>query len=376
MALCVRRLRGTPGLGGRWRKSGERSAGGGAAGRGRDMARLRDVGWHPVLSHCSRLSAPIRRPFPAPAATTSRSLPPRPGGTKLIPLTNGRERALRQLQDSIAHPRGQPRPSQQLVPLPSCVTQDNVYLAGGESWHLSSAQLDCFRSLFIPGICRTPYQALAWPAPDTQQGVLAFHPSSHAKATSSPGGNQPDMEQQLAIMHAKLREELPNFFRKNPDYSIYRKDMEFVNNVLHMRTRGLVIYQLLMTIPRFIFLSYFSDARLSILKLTCHPETGSIQARWSVSGLPLHSLLLQFYRTDKSELYRTYDAHSTFYLAADGLICLHKMDRVMPSEPLTLPKKTLLAAALVVLGLGENRPALNLLSTPKTPDKLRSPILP
>ncbi|XP_053578021.1 uncharacterized protein C6orf136 homolog [Bombina bombina] len=171
-------------------------------------------------------------------------------------------------------------------------------------------------------------------------------------------------------MPSCFRLQLPNFFLKNMDYSIYRKDVEFVNSILHIRTRGLVLYQLLLTISRFLFMSYFSNSRLSVLKLTCHPETCSVQARWSVSGLPLHTLLFHFYQTDKTELYKIYDVHSTFYLASDGRISLHKMERVMPSDPLTLPKKTLLTAALVAIGFGEDRPALNFLSSPKASHKL------
>lgn len=99
-------------------------------------------------------------------------------------------------------------------------------------------------------------------------------------------------------------------------------------------------------------------------------------------------------------VFRTIDAFSTFQLAPDGLICLHKVERVsgfihtvlicvqiykdlyqchfpplcilqvMPSPPITITKKTILAAALLALGLGEDRPALNLLSSPKLPHEL------
>ncbi|XP_075439678.1 uncharacterized protein C6orf136 homolog [Ascaphus truei] len=354
MALCVRRLRGAPGLGGGWRSGVRGAGGGGEAGRVREGTGLRDVCWHPELGLFPHLSTPLRRPLPRRPTT-----PPR---ARLCPPLTGRDGALRQLQECLA-PQG---PAPQLAP-PPCASLEEGCPAGRESWHLSGAQLDCFRSLFEPGICRTPYQALALPAPGTQLGVLAFRLSQQAAASPVPGGNQPDVEEQLALMHAKLREELPNFFLKKPDYSIYRKDVEFVNSILHIHTRGLALYQLCLTLSRLLFLSYFSNVSVSVLKLTSHPETCSIQARWAVSGLPLHSLLSHIYRTEKTELYRTFDAHSTFFLGSDGLISLHKLERVMPSPPLTAPVKSLLAAALVAFGLEESRPALNLLSTPLPP---------
>ncbi|KAM4696735.1 uncharacterized protein C6orf136 homolog [Rhinophrynus dorsalis] len=368
MALCVRRFRGAPGLGSRWR-NGVRGAGGGAAaGRLREGPRLSEVGWYPELSPCHRISFPLRRPLPS--VTTSVTSRTRPGSIRLYPLPNGRDKPSRQLRATLAQQRGKRLLPNPLLTLPTSANAVDAYPLGGETWHLSSAQLDCFRSLFEPGVCRTPYQALALPSPGKRRGVLAFHPSKKAEASQLPQGNQPDMEQQLALMHAKLREELPNFLLKSLDYSIYRKDVEFISSALHIHIRGIILYQLLLTLSRFLFLSYFSNARVSILKLTSHPESCCIQARWAVSGLPLHSLLFNFYRTDKAELYKSYDAHSTFYLASDGLIRLHKVERVMPSSPLAVPKKTLLFSALVALGLGENRPALNLLSSPKSSHKL------
>ncbi|XP_053329042.1 uncharacterized protein C6orf136 homolog [Spea bombifrons] len=369
MALCVRRLRGAPGLGSRWR-NGVRGAGG-AAGRPREGSRasegwkkLRDVTWSPELSVCQRIPVPQRRPFPPKASS---ALPP---GKPRIPYPLGAgSKALRGLHDVLEQNKGHLLPPEE--PSPPRPFPHPAYPLGGEYRHLSSAQLDCFRSLFEPGVCRTPYhQAAAPPAPGRPDGVLAFQLSEKVRASPSPGGSPPDMEQHLALMHAKLREDLPKFLLRNLDYSVYRKDVEFVSSVLHIRTRGLVLYQLLLSLSRLLFLSYFSNTRVSVLKLTTHPETCSIQARWSVSGLPMHSLFFYVFRSDKSELYRTYDAHSTFYLASDGLICLHKLERVMPSEPLAVPKKTILAAALIALGLGEDRPALNLLFSCKIPHKL------
>ncbi|XP_026851461.2 uncharacterized protein C6orf136 homolog [Electrophorus electricus] len=169
-------------------------------------------------------------------------------------------------------------------------------------------------------------------------------------------------EEKLAIIYERLRIELPSFFVKNHDYSMYCNDLEFINGLLNTRTRGRVAYQLILSLWRLLCLCYYAEVRMEVLKLTKHPEDGSIKARWRVKGLPFYSLLLRFYKKDKTQFHRTYDAFSTFYVGSDGLIHCHKVEKVMQAQPPVLPKVTsLLAGALVALGVQEPRPALNLL---------------
>ncbi|XP_034560285.1 uncharacterized protein C6orf136 homolog [Notolabrus celidotus] len=177
----------------------------------------------------------------------------------------------------------------------------------------------------------------------------------------NPSGDR-EGEEKLALMYERLRIELPSFFTKTHDYSLYSKDLEFINGFLNTKTRGLPMYQLTLTLGRFLCLCYFANAQLEVLKLTKHLEDGTIKARWRIRGLPLHSVLLRFYRRDKSHLYRSLDAFSTFYIRQDGLIHCHKLEKMMPAHPPVLPRVgSLLAGALVALGVQEHRPALNLL---------------
>ncbi|XP_069798878.1 uncharacterized protein C6orf136 homolog [Dendropsophus ebraccatus] len=362
MALCVRRLRGAPGLGSRW-KSGIRSAGG-AAGRLRESMRARDAILYRELRPCPRVTAAPRRPLPPPSPALPACI--RSVDSRICLPTPEKDKALESLRDFLM-----PKlPSQPLPGYLTCAKPSSLPPTDHECRHLSSSQLDCFRSLFEPGVCRTPFQATVFPLPPIREGLLAFTPSKTLGTSHVPGGDKSDMEQHLAVMYEKLRDELPNFLWKPANYSLYRKDMEFVSDILHLHLRGVVKYQLLLTLTRLLLLCYYTNARISVLKLTSHPENNTIQARWSFTGLPLHALFLYFFRTEKSELYRTYDAFSTFQLAPDGLICLHKVERVMPSPPVTVSKKTILVAALLALGLGENRPALNLLSSSKIPHEL------
>ncbi|XP_070777763.1 uncharacterized protein C6orf136 homolog [Enoplosus armatus] len=247
----------------------------------------------------------------------------------------------------------------------------------------------CFRSLFEAEGCPAPFmhgsQFYCFHCPGTEplpgsglksiqdtglDGKLVELPllpptalCSHAEIAE--GGHtegDSEREEKLALMYERLRIELPNFFMKTHDYTMYSKDMEFINGLINTKTRGRVMYHITLSLWRLLCLCYYAKARLEVLKLTKHMEDGTIKARWRVRGLPFYSLVLRFYRKDKSLLYRSYDAFSTFYIGQDGLIHCHKVEKMMPAEPPVLPTVTsLLAGSLVALGVQEHRPALNLL---------------
>ncbi|XP_031821090.1 uncharacterized protein C6orf136 homolog isoform X2 [Sarcophilus harrisii] len=176
--------------------------------------------------------------------------------------------------------------------------------------------LDGLRSLFEELPCPHPGALIPFRAPGSP------HP---APATSS--GN-PSMEEHLAVMHEKLRQELPNLFLRSHDYNLYSSDVEFINEILNIRTKGRTWYILSLTLCRFLAWNYFAQLQLEVLRLSQHPEDWTLQARWRLVGLPTHLLFLRFYRRDKDELYRTYDAYSTFYLNSEGLIYRHRLDKI------------------------------------------------
>ncbi|KAM9740151.1 LOW QUALITY PROTEIN: uncharacterized protein C6orf136 homolog [Dama dama] len=220
----------------------------------------------------------------------------------------------------------------------------------GPGPELHSGCLDGLRSLFEGPPCPCPGALIPFQAPGTA------HPSP-----ATPSGD-PSMEEHLAVMYERLRQELPNLFLHSHDYTLYSSDVEFINEILNMRTKGRTWYILSLTLCRFLAWNYFAQLRLEILQLTRHPENWTLQARWRLVGLPIHLLFLRFYKRDKEELYRTYDAYSTFYLNSNGLICRHRLDKLMPSHSPPTPVKKLLVGALVALGLSEPEPNLHLCS--------------
>ncbi|XP_022076067.2 uncharacterized protein C6orf136 homolog [Acanthochromis polyacanthus] len=247
----------------------------------------------------------------------------------------------------------------------------------------------CFRSLFETEGCPAPFmygsRFYCFHCPDAhlipgsalkscQDGGLDRKPvevpllpsvslcSQADRAEREHTEGESEGEEKLALMYERLRIQLPNFFMTNHDYTMYSNDVEFINGIINVKISGRILYQLTLSLWRLLCLCYYAEARLDVLKLTKHMEDGTIKARWRIKGLPFYSLLLRFYRKDKSHLYRTFDALSTFYIGRDGLIHCHKVEKVMPAQPPVLPRVTsLLAGALVALGVEDHRPVLNLL---------------
>ncbi|XP_016070268.1 PREDICTED: uncharacterized protein C6orf136 homolog isoform X1 [Miniopterus natalensis] len=224
----------------------------------------------------------------------------------------------------------------------------------GPGPELHSGCLDGLRSLFEGPSC--PYLG----------ALLSFQAPVTARPSPATPSGDPSMEEHLAVMYERLRQELPNLFLHSHDYTLYSSDVEFINEILNIRTKGRTWYVLSLTFCRFLAWNYFAQLRLEVLQLTRHPENWTLQARWRLVGLPIHMLFLRFYKRDKEELYhlssftRTYDAYSTFYLNSSGLICRHRLDKLMPSHSPPTPVKKLLVGALVTLGLSEPEPNLHL----------------
>ncbi|XP_078272455.1 uncharacterized protein C6orf136 homolog isoform X2 [Rhinoraja longicauda] len=223
----------------------------------------------------------------------------------------------------------------------------------------SEGQPGSFRTPFGGQRCREPRRA-GLQSPRGPVSQLAFSRAGHLK-TTTPGKEGPKMEEHLAVLHEKLRLQLPSFFLKPHDYEIYSRNVEFVSAFPRIKTRGRSIYRALVTLTRFIAWNYCADLHMEVIKMTQHPEDWTVQVRWRVTGIPLHVLMLKFYKKDRTELYRTYDAYSIFYLGADGLVHRHQVIKMVPTQPHTAKVKRLLIGVLVALGLEEHRPALNLL---------------
>ncbi|XP_064209789.1 uncharacterized protein LOC135264595 [Anguilla rostrata] len=215
--------------------------------------------------------------------------------------------------------------------------EDDINVRGGERGgkrEPTVQEKESFRSFFEKESCPAPFvwgscfycfhcpatHSLLWYM-DKSMRITRLEPQTSAFSTPTPVSyyahtvtergegmdeREREREEKLALMHEKMRHELPRFFLKSHDYSMYSPDVEFINGLLNIKTRYAI-------------------------SLVSHCN-------------------------------RSYDAFSTFYLGSDGLVHCHRVDKVMPAQPPVLPRVTsALTGALVALGLQEHRPALNLL---------------
>ena len=201
------------------------------------------------------------------------------------------------------------------------------HLKSNVSW---CTDIDQFSSK--PPFDKTPLEHLksnvSWCTDITQS-------SSKPPLDKIPG--RPSVEQ-IEIIREVLENTLPNFFRKPLNYNIYNQNVIFENNIWQKKTIGLSKYSLQMALIRIIGHFKYVQVTLVIVKITSHPEEGTIKVRWRIAGLS-NTKALSFwrYRPGKFKEHlmddsQWTDGFSTFYIGTDGLVFKHRVDQVIPDD--------------------------------------------
>nr|SVE90008.1 EOG090X09QP [Daphnia sinensis] len=162
---------------------------------------------------------------------------------------------------------------------------------------------------------------------------------------------------QLQHVFDVLSTTLPKLFIQPMNYQIYSPDVVFENRIRGTRTTGLYNYVKQVALLRCVGHLKYAYVRFEILKITQHPEEGTIKVRWRICGISGLKVLLQFWRyklwqwkdlLQKQESW--YDGFSTFHVSSKGLITLHVADKMMPDDDkATETNKGILAAKLALL---------------------------
>nr|CAG4638591.1 EOG090X09QP [Cyclestheria hislopi] len=161
---------------------------------------------------------------------------------------------------------------------------------------------------------------------------------------------------QLDHVFKVLSETLPKLFIQSLDYSIYSSDIVFDNRIRGTRTVGIYNYVKQVAMLRTIAHLKFAYVRFEMLKITQHPEEGTIKVRWRIRGISGLRVLFTFWRyklwqwkelMDKQEAW--YDGFSTFYVSSQGTVYLHVADKMMPDEEKVTNESGRLAAKLALL---------------------------
>lgn len=146
-------------------------------------------------------------------------------------------------------------------------------------------------------------------------------------------------KKQLEHIFTCLSNDLPNFFVKSLDYTIYSTDIIFINNIKGITTKGMFNYVKQIALVRTIAHLKFAYIKLNVLKITIDPEDDTIKVRWRISGITGLKALFTLWRfklwkmkeaLNDAEVW--YDGFSTYYVDVNGKVYKHVIDKLMPDQ--------------------------------------------
>jgi len=189
-----------------------------------------------------------------------------------------------------------------------------------------------------------------------EKNLLSFKGSTEKLDTPEKGSFGLPAPDQLQHVFDVLSTTLPRLFIKPLDYTIYSPDIVFENRIRGMRSVGIYKYVQQVALLRCVGHIKYAYVHFQILKITQHPEDGTIRVRWRISGISGMKILLTFWRyklwewkemMGKQEAW--YDGFSTFHVSSEGRVVLHVADKMMPDQENLKVDQTPLAAKLALL---------------------------
>jgi len=189
-----------------------------------------------------------------------------------------------------------------------------------------------------------------------EKNLLSFKSNTEKLNSPEKGNFGLPTPSQLQHVFDVLSATLPRLFIKPLDYTIYSPNIVFENHIRGLHTVGIVKYVQQVALLRCIGHVKYAYVNFQILKITQHPEDGTIKVRWRINGISGLKILLTFWRyklwewkemMGKQEAW--YDGFSTFYISSEGRIVLHVADKMMPDQENLKVDQTPMAAKLALL---------------------------
>ncbi|VVC24201.1 Hypothetical protein CINCED_3A004961 [Cinara cedri] len=118
--------------------------------------------------------------------------------------------------------------------------------------------------------------------------------SSHNNDMSNPKG-LPSAEQ-LQNQFIQLQDTLPRMFKENINFSLFHPQLVFENNIRGTKTIGLHYFMTTISILRLMGHIKYAFVKFDILKITKHPEDGTIKVRWRIKGITGMKVFLKFWK--------------------------------------------------------------------------------
>ncbi|XP_001602244.1 uncharacterized protein LOC100114816 [Nasonia vitripennis] len=172
-----------------------------------------------------------------------------------------------------------------------------------------------------------------------KSSLSSLEQESLVKSSTDKGEAKKPENKNLEHIYQTLSVDLPGFFTKSLDYTIYHSEIEFVNNIRGTVTRGIYNYVKQMAFLRTIGHIKYAYVKMDVLKITMHTQDNTIRVRWRINGINGIKVLFSFWkfkiwkiREAFKEQECWYDGFSTFYVGDDGRIYKHVADKMMPDE--------------------------------------------
>uniref|UniRef100_A0A1B6G2B4 Uncharacterized protein n=1 Tax=Cuerna arida TaxID=1464854 RepID=A0A1B6G2B4_9HEMI len=166
---------------------------------------------------------------------------------------------------------------------------------------------------------------------------------------------------QLNVVHQVLSNTLPKLFVQPLDYSIYHQNLIFENNIRGTKTVGIFHYVRQIALLRMIGHFKFAYVKFDILKITSHPEDGTVKVRWRIRGISGMKVFFNFWKFNilnmkesvEREQESWYDGFSVFFVDGEGKVFKHVVDKMQPDpeEKTDIVKPSLATKLAMMLGL-------------------------
>lgn len=148
--------------------------------------------------------------------------------------------------------------------------------------------------------------------------------ATNASAANNDNKASPD---QLTALENKLANELPRFFVRPHNYSLYTKDLVFIDNTRNVRTEGITQYILRTQMIKIYYGLRYTSIRVELLNLVKNPEESYLRIRWRIITKPgMFKTLILLFSTKKADNWK--DGISTMHVNKDGKIYCHVCDNI------------------------------------------------
>ncbi|XP_029343676.1 uncharacterized protein C6orf136 homolog [Acyrthosiphon pisum] len=182
---------------------------------------------------------------------------------------------------------------------------------------------------------------------------------SNENIGTSDSNGLPNLEQ-LDHVYNRLGEDLPLMFKQNLDYALYHPKLVFENNIRGTKSVGLEYFMTTISLLRLMGHIKYAFVKFDILKITKHPEDGTIKVRWRIKGISGLKVFMKFWKfrlwnleqVIKENVESWHDGFSVFYLGSDGQVHKLTADKMQPDNDPVIEDKNPLATKLALfLGL-------------------------